>query len=141
MGCDIHAFVETYEDGKWVPSKEDQFEKSTWYEPEDDELMTLNTDRNYDLFGLLCNGVRREFVYSFDDKGIPLDCSPEVLAVYTKWGSDAHTPSYLTKSELQKKAAELLVRGEQEMLHELNAFIKMLYGEPETQRVVFWFDN
>lgn len=58
------------------------------------------TDRDYLLFGFLA-GVRDPENQYFKAKGFPSDACKEVKTVYDGYGSDAHTPSYLTLKELR----------------------------------------
>jgi hypothetical protein len=103
MGCDIHVYKEKFSDGKWVAA-------DTWvaYDyGEGDKGMEVPygnryTDRNYDLFGLLANGVRREFPFSFAPRGLPLSASPEVTAASGSWNGDGHNHSYLYLHELRE---------------------------------------
>lgn len=145
MGCDIHAFTETRDaNGNWVSHSRPT---ASEYEGEVDYLpQSPGVSRNYWLFGTLAQ-VRCEWPWSFDRKGFPEDASPEVAADYERWDSDAHSPSYLTRRELQEKATELLISSEAEALdnagylREVIADMPPHDGDPEDQRLVFWFDN
>lgn len=156
MGCDIHMYAETLDDaGNWVESSLTDFDQCHWvaeaFESDDVEEQesykatnVVATDRNYWLFGLLNPGVRTEWPYSFEERGFPEDASASVKEQFEYEDGDAHSPSYLTKEELQLKAAELLISNEHgardngSYLHDL---INKLHGEPDKQRIVFWFDN
>jgi hypothetical protein len=103
MGCDIHAYKEKFVGGKWVTA-------DTWVAynyGEDDKGTEVPyaarfTDRNYDLFGVLAKGVRREFDFSFAPRGLPLCTSPEVKAESDGWDADGHNHSYLYLHELRE---------------------------------------
>lgn len=105
MGCDIHMYKEKFVDGKWLAADE-------WvaydYGDEDKGIevpwQKRFTDRNYDLFGLLAAGVRREHPFSFRPRGLPFDACPEVAENAEKWDSDGHNHSYLFLHELKAMA-------------------------------------
>lgn len=106
MGCDIHLYKEKKVDGQWVTADEG------WVDEYNEGYVDVPwkkrfTQRDYDLFGFLCKGVRREFDFSLIEKGLPEQMSPEVAAIYNHWESDAHSCSYLTLTEL-KEAWEML---------------------------------
>lgn len=61
MGCDIHSYVEY--------GKKDEEGKIRWR----NFGGRVNPGRNYFLFGTLCKGVRSEFDFGFEEKGIPED--------------------------------------------------------------------
>lgn len=100
MGCDIHFHVEHRNKyGEWTEVYKPEHRKIG-----DNFEYTENyygySDRHYDLFGILA-GVR---VYGcepiVEPRGIPVDVSRGVKADFEDWGSDAHTPSWLTLREV-----------------------------------------
>lgn len=99
MGCDIHLYKEKKVDGKWVTADD-------WapceYDPDSIELADDCGfyERNYDLFGVLCKGVRREHHFGFEPRGMPFDVSPEVKSEASDYGCDGHSHSYLYLHEL-----------------------------------------
>jgi hypothetical protein len=106
MGCDIHLYKEKKVNGRWVTADEgwkNEFDEGGVDVPYDNRF----TDRDYDLFGYLSKGVRREFDFSFLARGIPFNASEEVKKCSEQWGSDGHSHSYLTLTEL-KEAWEFL---------------------------------
>lgn len=117
MGCDIHLYKEKKVNGKWVTADE--------WAPCDDgdddkgiEVPWENrfTGRNYELFGLLSKGVRREHPFSIEARGLPADASPEVREESEGWGVDGHSHSHLTLQELKDlhetvKAGKILIKG------------------------------
>lgn len=154
MGCDIHHYLERKTDTGWKclnqldPDFDPKYREEYGEEPCLDKLPTR---RNYPLFALLAE-VRGDFKYSFKERGIPEDMSPEVAEEYESWSGDAHTPSWLLLSELQVKATELLIVQHEEGLSwaaqslvELIQIIKDFPGAEGAQedelRMVFWFDN
>ena len=164
MGCDIHWYSETRRaDGQWQCDQAASFQE---VEEEDDiysysDLDVFpNRDRDYWLFGLLNDGVRTEWPYSFQGKGFPNSASREVAEVFSSWRDDAHSASFLTRAELKAKLQELKpIRAEYMIrsdvaIHEreaiehhakrLQEIINNLSNESvsdESQRIVFWFDN
>jgi len=110
MGCDIHIYREKKIGDAWV-----SLEKWDPADP-DEEGDRPSVDyasqrefrgRNYDLFGALCNGVRREFEFSFCERGMPTECAPETAECSDGWGADGHSHSYLYLHELRELAAYL----------------------------------
>ena len=157
MGCDIHMYSETFIDNEWVA------DEASTYIPADDENFSKmaefnNTPRNYWFFGLIASGVRSDFPWSLEDKGFPEDASKEIADMYSQWGSDAHTPSYLTHLELENlyntlpiiQAEQLISQTDSHysdalLAHKL-ALKEHIDGfdpgvDKSHQRIVFWFDN
>jgi hypothetical protein len=93
MGCDIHIYVESKEDGKWKHAQG----LVDGEVPYGDQLYH---GRNYTLFGFLA-GVRESDKQHFNAKGFPEDASKEVKKIWDEVKGDYHTPSYLTLKELQ----------------------------------------
>lgn len=104
MGCDIHAFIEYAYDG-------DNFSNSF----SDGEL---NFGRDYTLFSLIAGvrGMEKPIVLP---RGFPDDCIAKgdaklfksnwiVADKYKDYGSDAHTPTWLTLDELKKIRAKYI---------------------------------
>lgn len=152
MGCDIHCYREQLEDDKWVckqPMTNDDVEEG--------KILADSTyvGRDYWLFGLLSKGVRKGWSegVAFDSKAttnrlLPDDVSPEVKVVWDEiWNGDGHSNNWLTLAEIKEKQAMLLLEsGEDfEILRDSLAFFREAVFEPtddpETTRVVFWFDN
>lgn len=103
MGCDIHTYREKQVNGQWVTA--DQWEPSE-YEDEAGQLVInydkrAYTGRNYALFGALAKGLRFEFEYGFEPRGVPPDACEEIRKERTEWDSDGHTHSYLYLHELR----------------------------------------
>lgn len=107
-------------------------------------------NRIYALFGALAR-VRGPF-YLYNQRGLPKDISPEVLAEYQSWGEDAHTPSWLTTNEFRKCLDLTIMKLSEEYdVKEVKSWLKsyewiyeyMKYCEDEGEqsRIVFWFDN
>lgn len=163
MGCDIHWHSETRKDGVWVCDQADSF---TINPPEYDggrEYPEMDDfpgrTRDYWFFGLLNNGVRTNWPWSFPYTcDIPRDMSSEVRAVVEYWDEDAHSQGARTQAELQAKLAELIhARAEMlinplpdasmanidHLIYRLQEVLGALGSEvpAEDRRLVFWFDN
>lgn len=108
MGCDIHLYKEKFIDGKWLTADE-------WraYDYGDDDkgqevpYEKRYTGRNYNLFGILSKGVRRDFDFAFEPRGLPFNPCPEIAAESDGWGGDGHSHSYLYLHELKDMQAFL----------------------------------
>jgi hypothetical protein len=117
MGCDIHAYKEKFVDGKWSTADEwVAYDYGANDKGQEVPYEKRYTGRNYDLFGVLAKGVRREFDFSFEPRGLPLNPSPEVAAESAGWDGDGHNHSYLYLHELRElrdwlKAHTLPVSG------------------------------
>jgi len=99
MGCDIHTYIEVYDDKKqkWIMAH--GLRKSPYDNKLDVPYADKFNDRDYDLFGILTDGVVRGKGYGFfAPKGLPSDASDFVRKSFTV---DDHTPSYLTFQEIQ----------------------------------------
>lgn len=150
MGCDIHVFSEVRTPTGWVCQQEPEEDGEDIYLPN----VPSYGGRNYPLFALLA-GVRGEFAESWEPRGFPDDSSKEVAESFDFWDSDAHTPSHQTLGELQRKAAELLIRDKPNGSNIEYAFnglttliraVKDSLGNgtnlsDEDVRIVYWFDN
>lgn len=99
MGCDIHAYRERLVNEAWTPEQE--FKDVYGDGDLDVDWRERFTDRNYNLFGLLCKGVRTEHQFSLMERGIPFDISPEVKSVIDRYGGDGHSHSYIYLHELK----------------------------------------
>lgn len=157
MGCDIHMFREVYRNDRWE-CLEETYEEEDWGSDSEGTLThleDLSISRNYWLFGLLAAGVRTEWEFSWQPRGLPNDVSELVKAAHEQWGSDPAvwaslppTASWLGMAEIQQKALELLILPGQEapqcgkLLADLINKLEWPAGiDPGDCRIVFWFDN
>jgi len=153
MGCDIHLYIEKKKNGQWIPAQ--GFMQTNSDDIPDVPHHDRFTDRHYCLFGYLA-GVRHGAMQHFQVKGFPLDASKEVQTIYDKWGVDAHTPSYLTKEELDtvnwrkdKIDCGYGDKGPLELYKAFRTFYDLVFWlnsydytcKPDEIRIVFWFDN
>jgi hypothetical protein len=140
MGCDIHLYVEKKRNGKWVPAQgfmDVGNEDGLLDVPYPDKQLD---DRDYLLFGFIA-GVRDDTNQHFEPKGFPKDASKEVKAVFKSWGTDAHTPSYLTLEELQSVdwKNEMITIEKLFEKDQLSAFRKSVEsGNPDYGLVTTW---
>lgn len=100
MGCDIHLYKEKKVNNKWISADEG------WKDKYDEGYQDVDwnnrfTDRDYNLFGFLSEGVRRNHKISFKARGIPFNVCDEVKALVDRWDCDGHSHSYLYLSELK----------------------------------------
>lgn len=108
MGCDIHLYKEKQVEGQWISADEWQ----AYDYGEGDKGIEVPwgkryTGRNYELFGLLCNGVRSNHPCSFEPRGLPFDACPEIVNEVEKWGVDGHSHSYLYLHEIKDMLSHL----------------------------------
>lgn len=110
MGCDIHCYKEKHVDGKWLTA--DEWKPYSYGDALEDNGMEVPwekrfTGRNYQLFGLLSNGVRCEHPFSFEPRGLPFNPCAEIAAEAERWEGDGHSHSYLYLFELKEMLAHL----------------------------------
>jgi len=95
MGCDIHIFREAKRDNLWV-CVDLMVDEDGWKHRKE-----CYDARNYQLFGVLSNGVRDfSYPFSFEQRGIPDDISDEVQEEEPE-GLDYHSHNYITLQELK----------------------------------------
>ena len=148
MGCDIHIYRESLQEGSWVasdPWTPDEYELGL---QEVDYTAQAYRGRNYEVFGMLCDGIRGcSYTYSFLERGIPDDVTINVANVIDSWGSSGHSHSYIYLQELKELATQLLidppdheaVSWHQKALQTLIAGFNDIEGTDH--RYVFFFDN
>ena len=153
MGCDIHSFAErrNKQTNKWEKVEDafslDNYDKERLKKDKGEHPFDW---RSYSMYGFLA-GVRN---YSCCDpiaepRGIPDDTTDEVREDYEGWGSDAHTPSFLTAKELLEfnydkpvfKGSEETYRDNLSGMFFIHLEDLAKLGNPEDVRIVFWFDN
>jgi len=166
MGCDIHFFVEkkakAYTRQKSLNNvlEIEQDVTDVWESADEwitehdgdntytyvDYAASFYNGRNYQLFGVLA-GVRHRpnDDYPFiEPRGIPDDVTKAVLDCYDEWGVDAHTPSYLTLSELKEIDWTMYADSNYNWFANFETTIErmdQLSKNDEDVRCVFWFDN
>lgn len=118
MGCDIHAFVEIKNAGKWQRMDTPVFVADKWTQEHFDmEKIDRPFDfRSYALFGWLANVRNYSQIKPLSNpKGLPENVSDEVLAIHRKWGVDAHFPSYHSLSDLLTVDYERIVENRRQL--------------------------
>lgn len=164
MGCDIHWYSETKRNEHWICDQGASFHLE---HADGEEYFVMNVfpgrDRNYWFFGLLNEGVRCEWPWSFTYADeFPEDASPEIRKLYKQWDRDAHSCNFKTRAELKTKLedlrlarVEVLVAADEyakleitvEHINELidcleRVIAGMVSDVPDTdQRLIYWFDN
>lgn len=137
MGCDIHLYREKQVNGQWVTAdiweQNDGGDGGVYFEV---PWQKKFTDRNYKLFGLLSKGVRADYPFSFEERGLPFNACKEVADNSERWDGDGHSHSYLYLHELKDmreflKVASIKVSGmmDRNQLSELRASIAA--GKPD----------
>jgi hypothetical protein len=167
MGCDIHLYSETRQNGgAWVCNQADSVvrEKEDYGDGEQEYLrmddMREYSGRDYWLFGMLNNGVRTSWDWAFPYRDeFPAESSELLAELKKQEGEDAHSCSYFTVAELKGKVAELKLKRAEFLINppeqgqwaealpyhadKLQALIDQF--DPtlpdKDQRIVFWFDN
>lgn len=149
MATEIHVFSETLQNGQWTADNAASLiveppARFGWVKATMDHVECPN---KYWLFGLLVDEFRYSWPWSFHEKGLPDDVTPETKAVSDSWGIDGYAHSHLSVQELREKYMELLVSHKDEAkeisdyLSQLIAAIPKTTEDPCDQRIVFWFDN
>jgi hypothetical protein len=127
MGTDIHAYLEVQIDGRWVCHSQPRIK------------------RNYELFGRIAGiGGAAPII---EPRGLPSDISEITRIEYEHDGADAHTPGWLSRSEMEQIA---------DLAPDLSGLGLFGYvtgnppwgipgdGHPaqyQDARLIFWFDN
>jgi hypothetical protein len=107
MGCDIHLFSEKKKsvngEDKWVNA--DYWSINPYFGEDDSEaeleLVSIYSDRNYDLFNILAE-VRGSGPSISQPRGLPNDVSSIVKKESDRWDGDGHSHSYFTLAELKE---------------------------------------
>ena len=153
MGCDIHLFKE-YRSPDTTNNKWESYDH--WYS-EGTEMGRAFDDsapsRNYDAFGMLAEGVRGEYPYSVECRGLPDDLTYLVRTEHKGWGADAHSATYFTEVELNALIIRLSIMTADETINRQKAYLHHMLEymnqipfefhieESTEKRIVFWFDN
>jgi hypothetical protein len=141
MGCDIHLYVEKKVKNAWNPVPgPNPFFGEYLQEPKRIYHNWAYKSRNYPLFELLAD-VRREgeFKALSEPRGLPEDVS-DILAKKAD-NVDWHSYSYFTLPELLKARSKISVVSPEFAQDTLSILERLSEGDPESVRVVFWFDN
>ena len=131
-------YIEKKRKGSWIPAQGfiTEGDDKTPNVPYPDRF----TDRDYLLFGFLA-GVRDSTNQHFEPRGFPEDASKEVSTVYNGYGSDAHTPSYLTLEELKSVDwdHEMIIIERLFLKRQLEEFKKSIdVGKPNYDAITTW---
>lgn len=147
----IYAFTEVRQDNEWIA-----VERNTYNEESPNRfgwtyatMSRLPVPEKYPYYGLLVDGARTSYPWSFQAKGMPEDCSVEVRNICDSFGFEAYGHSHLTLKELVEKYLELMVSGEQareQMVYLRDTIDQLIRYAKDTDshnqvRMVFWFNN
>jgi hypothetical protein len=148
MATCIHVYSEVRKNNEWAAT-----ERHTFNEERPNRFGWVNASmkRNYcpekyPFYGLLLDGARYSWPWSFHQKGIPQDVSEEVRAVCDSFGFEGYGHSHLTLRELVEKYLELMASGDEAKellgyLRELISTLTPLSEDHDDVRIVFWFDS
>lgn len=138
MGCDIHLHTEVKIGGKWR------------------HYSAPNFQRNYKYFAKMANVRNYDEIEPISEpKGLPFDITEVTKFDADKWGSDAHSASWLGAEELVELEEFVLEDRKGDPWFEnktwgylfgntWGGFAKYPEDRPEgleDVRFVFWFDN
>lgn len=127
MGCDIHSMVERYYEpwtyrhkdyltGKWeeqpYPGRWEAVKAPMWPNPYYNAERPIDewnvpyveeplSSRNYFLFSWLADVRNDHIIPIAEPKGVPEDASKKWKKYVKKWGSDLHSTTYFTLTELE----------------------------------------
>lgn len=137
MGCDIHLFVEHRDKYKnWRDVYKPLKSKYGWHE---NYYATIN--RHYDLFAILADVRNSSNVKPISKpRGLPEDVSLGVKANADNDGSDGHSHSWLTLEELLSVDWKNKLRFPDDIMETISRLTE-LDSDPQSVRIVFWFDN
>ena len=127
MGCDIHGWVEVYDNGKWIAVRE-----------------LKDDSRNYKRFALLAGVRDYDNENKIKPKGIPSDVSDTTNYHIREFDVDGHSHSYIPLIEAVKIFSETAYKpAEVEKLYPMYGFFGIDEDEVADKhaRLVFWFDN
>lgn len=149
VATEIHVFSETLLDGEWTADKADSYVQELpnrfgWI---NSSMEQVPCPKQAWLFGLLVDEVRHTWPWSFHEKGLPEDASPQVKQISKSWGIDGYAHSYLTLQELYEKSLELLIDPREEAKELLEYLGELVTAIPKTStnldehRIIFWFES
>lgn len=152
MRLSAHVYSETKQDGVWVADTARTFLLKELVTTGQIEAHMQETPipESLQLFGLLSDEAWESLPWSYWQKGMPDDVSPEVHAVSQAWEGDGFGHNYLTLQELTEKYAELSADPRplaRELRQPLGDVIYTMSSDahqeasPEDRRIVFWFNQ
>lgn len=148
MSTCIHVYSEHRKDAEWVAD-----EKATYNENVPTKHGWINATmkrtpcaEKYPFYGLLVDGARASWPWSFEQRGMPQDVSEEIRNVCDSFGFEGYGHTHLTLRDLFEKYLELLVSGQE--ASELKYYLRQLIRDVprnaedlEDIRIVLWFDS
>ncbi len=144
----IHIYSEVRHKGQWTATAKDTYneEKPNRFGWVNASMQRVPCPEKYPFYGLLLDGARASWPWSFQQKGLPEDISEEVQALSDSLGFEGYGHSHLNLKELMEKYLELMVSGPEakELMSDLRDLIQNLQAteKPEVDvRAVFWFES
>jgi hypothetical protein len=144
----VHMYTEHRVNGEWVATSKDTFneEKPNRFGWVNATMRKVDCPENYQIYGLLHDGVRTSWPWAFKPRGVPMDVSEEVRSVCDSFGFEGYGHSHITLKHLVEKYLELLVAGPDAKillpyLRELIESVPRAVENHHDVRVVFWFDS
>lgn len=148
MTTQIHAYAELCNGNQWTAVHKDTYneEKPNRFGWVNASMYRVPIAEKYPFYGLLLDGARASWPWSFSQQGMPIDVSQEVRSVCDSFGFEAYGHSHITLKELVEKYVELLASGPEakELMGYLRQLIDSLSGLSDIHndiRLVFWFDE
>lgn len=148
MATCIHVYSEVRQNNEWIATARDSYneEKPNRFGWVNSTMARVPCPEKYPFYGLLLDGVRSSWPWSFHQRGMPEDVSEEVRSVSDSFGFEAYGHSHITLKELVEKYLELMVSGPEakELMVYLRQLIDSLLSISEDHhdvRIVFWFDS
>ena len=152
MITQMRIFSETKIQGEWRADtaqtyEADEANRFGWVAA---RMKSVDHPQDYALFGLLVDGVRMSWPWSFHERGFPEDASPEVQSLCKSWGVDGYGHSHLSLQELSELATTLMLDTRPEAGSLLASLMQLIRSvstahelrvDPEDRRVVLWFDS
>ena len=144
----IYVYSEYRDNGVWVASDKDTYneEKPNRFGWVNAHMRQVPCPEKYRFYGLLLDGARYSWPWSFSARGMPDDVSEEIRNVCDSFGFEAYGHSHITLRELVEKYLELMVSGleAKELLVHMRELIDNVPKHVENHsdvRIVFWFNE
>ena len=152
MGCDIHIYTEYRNPGEltWQSADTTSVEEEGTKDEYINVSHTIDTGRNYGLFGLIA-GVRIEYEQSLACKySWPEDTTETSMYQKDRWDGDGHSHSWFTLDEIKTHLLHLALTQ-----HDIPDWVTNSYTELKDNmealkpsgasdhdvRILFLFDN
>lgn len=148
MKTQIHVYSEVRHNQEWIATERDTYNEEQpsrfgWIRV---TMKGVSCPEEYPFYGLLVDGARASWPWSFEQRGMPQDVSEEIRNVCDSFGFESYGHSHLTLKDLVEKYLELMVSGleaksQMVYLRELIRSLSELSEDHTGVRIVLWFDN